>query len=77
MADPFSPQSIAAAVQSTLNAPDVVIPDGKSHAIVTSYDGKDVRAVYAFRLNKTWSVAGNVDWHGVEPQLGVQVHASW
>ena len=77
MSDPFSPQNLAAAVQSTLNSSDVAIPDGKRHAIVTSYDGKTVQAAYAFRLGNAWTVAGNVEWHGGEPQLGVQVHASW
>lgn len=74
---PFSPQSIATAVQSALGAADVSIADGKRHAIVTSYDGQSVRAAYAFKVGNVWSIAGHVEWHGEKPSLGVQAHASW
>lgn len=75
--DPFSPQSIAQAVSSALGTADVTIPDGKRGAILTSYDGKDVRAVMAMKLGNVWTIAGDVDWHGGEPQFGIQAHASW
>lgn len=77
MPDLFSPQSIAAAVQSALGSSDVVIPDGKTHALVTSYDGHAVKAAIAWKVGNVWSVAGDIDWHGGEPQFGVQAHASW
>lgn len=74
---PFTPQAIAAAVQAALNAEDVQIPDGKRHAIVTSYDGHSVRAAYAFKVGNVWSLSGDVEWHGGEPMIGIQAHASW
>jgi len=77
--DVFSPDALHAAVQSALNAPDVAIPDGHTHAFVTSWEGpgSDVKAFYAQKFGDRWTVQSGVSWHGGAPSVGFQLHGSW
>ena len=77
MTDIFSPAALAAAISKASETDDVQLPVGKTRAIVTSYDGKSVSAAYVQKLGDHWSLKSAIEWHGGEPQFGVQVHASW
>ena len=77
MSDPFGPAALAQALKSAVSNDDTVLPYGKTHALVTMYDGESVSAAYVQKINDVWSFKTAVEWHGGEPQIGLQAHASW
>lgn len=77
LSSPFSPSALAAAVARATAPDDTGLPADKHGSLVTYYDGHDVSAALVERINDVWTVKAAVDWHGGEPQVGVQAHASW
>lgn len=74
---PFSPEGLADAVRRATASDDTGLAPDKHGAFVTYYDGHDVSAALVERINDVWTVKADADWHGGEPQLGIQAHASW
>lgn len=64
-------------VQAAIAHAQAAIPEGRSGALVVVSDVDGVRALVAKRFGDTWSVGGDVEWHGGNVQGGISVQASW
>lgn len=73
-------QPISASIKEAINESFLIVPEGKTSALVGIYDtdSKEVRLHFAWKTNNTWKVGAQVGWAlDKKPTALIAVQAAW